>query len=612
MRDMRRLAWIAAALLAAALIAACGSGGKTAIGNGTGKGPSGQALHGGTATMAWVAGSPNFIFPFPPATNEDGYNANLTSGLWPTVVAVGNGGQSAVNPQESLFSSLKYSDGDRVITIVLKPWKWSDGVPITSRDFSFAYNLLKVEYNDWINYVSGTFPTDVAKVATPNAQTVVIDLTHAYNPSFYTDDVLSEIPLIPQHAWDRTSLSGKVGNYDETASGAKAVWAFLQKEGKDMATFDSDPLWRVVDGPWKLAKFVPSDGYYAWAPNANYSGPDEPHLSKYVAAQFTSDTSEMDTLRSNTSLDVAGVPLNDIGQLGAIEREGYSVAKQPIPGIAAIIPNFWNAAAGPLVRQLYIRQALEDLINRKLIVSKVYDGYADPGNGPVPLSSGIWVSPLEKAGGPYPYSPSAAIALLKAHGWRVTPNGASTCTRPGSGASQCGAGISAGEPLAMQLLYASGTASTDQQNAAIQSSEELAGIKLTLKSEPFNTMIATVGTCTAAKHPASSCGWQLVNFGYDPVELYPSSDGFFDTTGVNNQGGYSNPEMNTLIRNTEYSSSTSAFYAYEDFAARQLPWLWLPLESNINVYRSNLAGYTPLNPFSGGLNPEVWYFTKTG
>ena len=34
-----------------------------------------------------------------------------------------------------------------MITIVLKPWKWSNGVPITARDFTFVYNLLKANYN---------------------------------------------------------------------------------------------------------------------------------------------------------------------------------------------------------------------------------------------------------------------------------------------------------------------------------------------------------------------------------------------------------------------------------------------------------------------------------
>ena len=36
--------------------------------------------------------------------------------------------------------------------------------------------------------------------------------------------MLSTIPLLPQHAWDKTSVTGKVGNYDQTTAGAKAVY----------------------------------------------------------------------------------------------------------------------------------------------------------------------------------------------------------------------------------------------------------------------------------------------------------------------------------------------------------------------------------------------------
>ena len=86
---------------------------------------------------------------------------NLTEPLWPYLVYDGDGAQSAVNPQESLYSSLTYSNGDKTITIALKPWKWSDGTPITSRDFSFAYNLLKANWQNWNGYFPGLFPADV-------------------------------------------------------------------------------------------------------------------------------------------------------------------------------------------------------------------------------------------------------------------------------------------------------------------------------------------------------------------------------------------------------------------------------------------------------------------
>jgi peptide/nickel transport system substrate-binding protein len=608
MRKTRLLAAAAALVAVVTVVAACG-GANNKIG--AGATATGKLVRGGTVTIAEVGVAPNFIFPLVPATNSNGYNGSLTLGLWPPLVYSGDGAQSIVNPQESLFSSLKWSDNDSVITIVLKPWQWSDGTPITSRDFTFVYNLLKSNYNDWFDYVQGLFPVDVAKVATPNAHTVVINLTRSYNPQFYTDNVLATIPLMPQHAWDKTSVAGKVGNYDETPSGAKSVWNFLQAQGGKEASFATNPLWQVVDGPWKLADFQ-SDGYYAWVPNKNYSGPDKPVLDKVIWTPFTTDTAEMDTLRSGTSLTVAGVPLNDIKQVPELEAEGYSIAQVPAAGVAEILPNFYNPTVGPLLRLLYIRQAMEYLINRKQIVTKVFAGYADPGNGPVPVLYGKqWDSPLEKAGGPYQYSPPKAIALLKAHGWKVVPGGTDTCVRPGTAATDCGPGIAAGEPLTFQLLFGSGTASFDQQNAAFQSSEAQAGVKITLKSEPFDTLVSTTGTCNAQSHPAAICDdWQLQQYGYNSYLMDPSGAGMLNTDANGNYGGYSTPKMDQLINATEYGSSSAAFYAYEDYAAEQVPLLWLPNASGVFAYKKNLAGITPLNPFSGLLNPEVWHYTK--
>jgi peptide/nickel transport system substrate-binding protein len=611
MRVLPRLKTGAGALALAMIVAACTAGGSGTISNGQKASASKAPVkRGGTVTIAEVGASPDFIFPLPPATNQNGYNANLTQALWPYLVYAGDGAASVVNKDKSLFSSLAYSKRGKRITIQLKRWNWSDGQPITSRDFVFVYNLLKANYANWNAHLVGLFPEDVAKVSTPDAQTVVLDLTKAYNPDFYTDDVLSTIPLLPQHAWDKTSATGAVAGFDTTPAGAKAVYAYLQREGAKLTSFTTNPLWKVVDGPWQLSEFR-SNGYYSYVPNPAYSGSAKPVVDKVIESPFTTDTPEINALRSGSSLDVAALPLNDIKQAQALTSSGYSIASVPIPGVASVMPNLYNAAVGPVLRQLYVRQAMEYLINRPQIVSKIYNGYADPGNGPVPVkATGAWASPLEKAGGPYPYNPATATSLLQAHGWKVVPGGTTTCASPGTGASQCGAGIAVGQALTFNLLYSSGRTTTDEQNAAIKSSEAQAGITVNLRAEPFDTLISTIGVCTAKSHPKSTCGWQLAEFGYDPYPLYPNGTGFFDTGGVNNYGGYSDPTMDQLIQDTEYGSDTATFTKYEDYAARQLPWLWLPLREGIIVHRTKLQGVVPLNPFSSANTFEDWYYTS--
>jgi peptide/nickel transport system substrate-binding protein len=606
MRVIRTGAAVAAALTLAVTAAACSSSSSS---GGSSAHPAATAESGGTVTMQWAGGYPNFIFPLMPATNTDGFNENLQEPLWPMLVYSGDGGQSIVNPGESLYSAMSWTNGDQTVTITLKPWKWSDGAPVTSRDFVFTYNLIKSMGQNWAGYLPGLFPDDVKSVQAPSTSTVVINLTRSYNPTFYTEDVLASIPLLPQHAWDKESASGAVGNYDETSAGAKAVVNFLQKEGSDVATFTTNPLWKVVDGPWKLAQFT-SSGTYAFAPNKNYSGPDKPHIAEMIDAQYTTTDAAFNALRAG-EVTIGGVPGDDIAQIPYLKSEGYTIQNMTTPAVAGIYPNWYApGGAGALLQQLYVRQAMEDLINRPEIVEQIYHGYADPGNGPISLNYTSLTTPLEKSGGPYPYSPGKAVALLKANGWQVNAGGASTCSKPGTGSGDCGAGIAAGAKLAFTLEYSAGDPDMAQMEAAIQTWEEQAGIKLTLKSEPFNTLVGTVGVCNAQSHPSSTCGWQLVDFGYVPYGLYPSGSGLFNTDSSGNQGGYSNPEMDSLINQTEYSGSASAFAQYEDFAAEQLPQLYLPDPDELFAYKSDLANVQPSNPFSADNDPENWYFTK--
>src|SRR5580692_12566109 len=113
MRIIRPAAVMAAILTMTLAAAACSS----SSGGGSASAAKATPKHGGTVTVGWVAATPNFIFPLAPATNTDGYNVNLTQPLWPYLVYQGEGSQAIVNPQESLYSSLVYSNGDKTITI---------------------------------------------------------------------------------------------------------------------------------------------------------------------------------------------------------------------------------------------------------------------------------------------------------------------------------------------------------------------------------------------------------------------------------------------------------------------------------------------------------------
>ncbi len=77
---------------------------------------------------------------------------------------------------------------------------------------------------------------------------------------------------------------------------------------------------------------------------------------------------------------------------------------------------------------------------------------------------------------------------------------------------------------------------------------------------------------------ASTC-WDMANWGggwiYSP-DFYPTGEEIFATGAGSNAGGFSNKHLDALIKVTNTSSSLSALYNYENYAATELPVIWQP------------------------------------
>src|SRR5262245_58651585 len=106
MRAIRRLKAAVGVLALAMTAVACTGGGNGAIANGASAAPGKSPVkRGGTVTVAELGAAPDFIFPLSPATNQNGYNVNLTQAMWPYLVYSGDGAKSVVNKEKSLFTS---------------------------------------------------------------------------------------------------------------------------------------------------------------------------------------------------------------------------------------------------------------------------------------------------------------------------------------------------------------------------------------------------------------------------------------------------------------------------------------------------------------------------
>jgi peptide/nickel transport system substrate-binding protein len=546
---------------------------------------------------------PNYIFPIFSGAQDSIVNVyQMQQIMFRTLYYFGDGTSPEVNPTLSLALPPVFTDGGKTVTITLKKYEWSDGTPVTSRDITFFINLLKSDQGDWADYVPGEFPANVTSVTAPNASTVVMHLDRAYSSTWFLYNELSQITPLPQQAWDKESPTGKIGNFDETAAGAKAVFNFLTKEAETSSTYATDPLWQTVDGPFKIKQYE-ATGYSVYVPNKKYSGPSKDNYSEFIEVPFTTDAAEYNAVRSG-SLDYGYVPPQDTSQISLLESQGSSIVPWVGWDINYFPINFNNPTVGPLFQQLYFRQALQEMVDQPTDIKKALYGYGTPTYGPVPVEpKNTFTSPQEKSN-PYPFSPSNSAKLLRDHGWDVVPRGTTTCAKPGTAANECGAGIAKGMKLELNLQYDSGVTYTAVEMEQYKSNLAGDGIQLNLTTAPFNTIITNAAPCN--KGP--TCTWEMENWGggwtFGP-DFEPTGETLFATDSGFNEGRYSDPTNDANINATHSVSGLSPFYKYENYLAEQLPVIWQPASDyQISVLAKGLKGVTqsPEENFT----PEDW------
>ena len=612
------------AIAGATVLAACGksststSTAAVGVSGAFGSAPAASGTpHGGTVTVAEPPGAtPNWILPIITAANDSVYTVySFDYEMWRPLYWYVNGVQPKETPAMSLADEPKWSNGDKTVTITMKTnYKWSDGKPVTANDMLFAIDEIKAAIKEspanYAYYTPDTgFPDEVASATAPNATTLVVNLKKAYNPSWFIEDQFGSIQPMPAHAWAKASANGPILNFTNPAN-AKKIYDFLAAQSKSVATYASNPLWKVVDGPYQLTSFNSTTEGFTMTPNAGYGGPKSTTQLSLTGVPFTSDTAEYNAVKSG-SIDVGYVPLSNVPQIKSVEAGGYHAFGYPDFGWSYMAYNFKDTTGdfNHIIGQLYIRQAIAHLEDEAGIVHAFFNGAGGLAYGPVPS---IPVSPFTPANAktdPYPFSVSDAISLLKSHGWTVTPNGTDVCNSAGTGATQCGAGIPAGTKLAFPLVSNTSPAIIGEQTTDLASEAKKAGITITLSSDNFNHMIETYNDPAS---PKTIDKWAVEDFGGFSNSTYPTTLGVFNSTGSSNLGGYVSAQADKLINASITSSNPAAVTAEASYLTAQQVGLFQPNPDLVQVWKTTLSG--PPSSFESltqyQLNPEYWYFTK--
>jgi len=620
MRGVATLGLLAGSFVAGAS-AVAGGAGATVV----------KAHTAGTYNLALVNSKQREIWPYVDPGFFTVTNVSDTSQpMYRPLVWVGLGNSISVQYPLSLITAApKFSNGFKTVKFSVKPWKWSNGETVTGKDVVFWFNLAKAEPANYGGYSPGVGIPDQVSNVTATGQNVTVTLNHATNANWFLYNALATVTPMPA-AWDATALGISGGNcadlsfasvpkYVDSTHGVSQCskvydhFAALQL-GTAYRTHNLDSIFQVTDGPYHITAYhYASDSSYTvvLSPSSSYSGPVKAKATVQFH-WFATQASEILALQAGNVLSRGGVTPDLVT---AAPKGPGSVGKNLDPTIGnnynPVSGLFWgfdyayfnfngNAAHQHLLNQQYIRAAMEEAINQAGIITTVYNGYATPNCQPTPNMVGVGSVKIKC---PYSFNVVAAKQLLTSHGWDVSTTPA-TCTNPGTGSNQCGAGIASGAPLSLNYEYLSGgsTASIDLQLAIEKVEWAKIGMDVTLQP---NTDGSIVGDCLSDDPTVTFDVCQYGGWVYSPG-AYPSGEQLFLTGAGSNTGFVNDAHLNSLILATDYTSVSLS--AYATYAAHFLPVLYQPSALGVGELKKSVKGAQPPNPISD-FNPE--YITAT-
>jgi peptide/nickel transport system substrate-binding protein len=343
------------------------------------------------------------------------------------------------------------ADG-RTITYRLRPnARWSDGVPLTSADVRFTFDLMRAPTT---NFPESSLYAIVARIDTPDPRTVVLHLRAPWA------DATSQLfvggqsgSIVPEH-----------------------VLAHVRDLGT--SPFESAP---VGSGPYVVERWDRGNRIVLRANTAYFRGP--PSIER-IEVDFVPDQTVLAVRLRTHELDFSP-QLTPLGAMQLATTPGFAHAAVPTFTDAELVFNVRR----PPFDDARLRRALALAVDRAELVRTVYHGYAEVADDLVPSRSPFHHGdPALRANGDL----ARAAALLDAAGWRVGANGTRTKN---------------GVPLTFALTVPAGYAAIEASAVQLQATWKSLGVDATLRPILSNQLYATgSGTMPRGDFTASLTG----------------------------------------------------------------------------------------------------------
>lgn len=531
-----KLALLAATLFVPAAHAAPGDCGTVVLPVGAGDGP------------------PADITSFSPLYSNTAYNQQASWLLYPNLLWINR--YSQIDWSRSLATDVTTTD-NQTFTVTMRPWHWSDGVPVTAGDVAYTFSLVQKLGPLWPGYGGGGLPTLVKSLTVTDPMHFVIVTTHPVNPTWFIYNGISNLAPLPEHAWKNYTLD-------------------------QMFQLQSTPsFYSVVDGPLKIQHlYAGLDAVFV--PNPAWEGP-KPHFTRLVFAFQQGDGTVVQQVESGGT-DDAAVPIDLYNYVKNLPGVHVEVLPQ---GIYQNVYNInFNNPRDTFFHDVRVRQAMIDSIDQNAITKGLQNGFGNPAYGAVPVSMKAMLTPdMRKGIYPVGYDPAKARALLEEAGWKPGPDGIR---------------VKDGKRLSFTVLLSSGSGAQLELVEVEQAYMRRVGIEMKIRLMDFNQVLQIMGN-----HPHE---WDATVTGLS-VNNYPTGESQFETGAGQNFGGYSDPKMDALIQASITQPGTQALYDYETYLSAQQPVIFGPRGGRVIMVSNRLHGISNFINLQDMLAPDALYCT---
>ncbi|HKU68742.1 MAG TPA: peptide ABC transporter substrate-binding protein [Candidatus Baltobacteraceae bacterium] len=444
-------------------------------------------------------------------------------------------------------------DGLTITYHLRKNVKWSDGVPVTSKDVKWSWQAIMDKNN---NIISTHGYDYVKSIDTPDDYTVVVHLKKQFSPFINTFFADSDQPtaVAPAH------ILSKYPNINNVP-------------------FNSNP--NVTDGPFKFARWVHGDHMEFTANDEFVLG--KPGLKGIYVRIVPDENTTINLLRTH-----------DVDWMFEASINTYPLVKN-IPGVKLA----WVDVNGyedvqlnvqrPYLQDVRVRQAIAYAVNKTRIVQTSTFGQDKTAVEDQPQF--MWAyDPNVKD---YPYDPQKAKQLLQQAGWTPGPNGIVQKN---------------GQPLTLVLVSNNSNVTRRKNSVVLQEMLRQVGIQVDIKYFPGDVLFAPVGEggiLQGGKFDLSLAGWYS---GVDPDDASQFTCANLAPSGYN-YSRYCSKQMDavqeTALDNYDHPTRKKAYSQIQQLLHDDVPEIFFWYTRQMHPINENFKGFAP-NPVTESWNAWQW------